>query len=392
MTSVIPAGAFPIRGAVDPTDVVGRRQFADRLKADVTAGQALILMGPRRTGKSSVAGLVAEELRADKTTPHAIVQIDLEHISELRDFTDAVFDACNSLLGQPQGLMRMISGEVARRASVVDLKLKAGPFAEVGVQLALEKSETSRLNTALGLLATTVERLGLPILVVLDEFQEGGKLHQDFYKNIRFHVGKHKTQVRWLFLGSQASMLQALYAKSGSPLYRALLPRKLPDPQPEEWLPFLTDRFRSLGISFEPDALEVVTARCGGFAQDVMKVAHELFVSASLAHKNKLTAGDCEAGVEAALEELDDSFDELWARIGQDRGARLAVARIANGRRLWEGLSKTDQSAVQHSLKGLEVEGIVVKLGRAAYALREPLFAEHLSRKGDAALRVLLPG
>jgi len=80
---------FPIGGPVTEEDIVDREAFITTLEMRLAGGQSIVLVGPRRTGKTSLAH---EVLRRLKKRGFYTATVDCFRLSSRRDLAQALID------------------------------------------------------------------------------------------------------------------------------------------------------------------------------------------------------------------------------------------------------------------------------------------------------------
>lgn len=366
---------FPTHGPVPPEDVVGRQEAVETIAFKIRSGHHVIVAGPRRIGKSSVAGKALAVARADGVLP---IEVDFFRVTTMEAFAGAMFDACAAHLGPGR---RAWSHLVAAGSpSQLDAELRAGlgPFLQVGVRLHRARSPEELLDLALALPALLAEQRQRRVAILCDEFQEAGKLHPDFYRMLRHHASS-PARVSYIFLGSRSGLLRSLFAKSAEPLYRAAFEVELPDADAAEWTAYLARKFHSVGIAATSACLDRVVAETGAHAQDTMLVADALYSLAYRDRRTDCTEEDAALAVAAALSGLRTAFAAEWDRLSADHGARIALSRIAKGEPVHSGLTHRESNATSGALRRLAEDGVIVRTGRGRYHIRERLFAAYLA-------------
>lgn len=366
---------FPTHGPVPPEDVVGRAEAVSTIAFRLRSGEHVLVAGPRRIGKSSVAARALDMAAADGVLP---IALDFFRITTLEAFAAEMFDACARHLGAAR---RAWSGLVAARAGAsLDAELRAGlgPFLQIGLRLHSEPSPERVLDEALALPGLLAEHRGRRVAVLCDEFQEAGRLHGDFHRMLRHHAVS-PARVTYLFLGSRASLLRQLFARSAEPLYRAAFEVSLPDPDPEEWKDYLAIKLDRVGITPTESCLQRIMTETGGHPHDTMLVAQALYERLHRAERTLCTEEDASAAAAHALAGLQTAFAAEWERLSADRGSRIALPRIAKGEPIHTGLTHAESNAASTALRRLGADGLIVRTGRGRYRIRERLFATYLA-------------
>lgn len=82
---------FPVGGPVSREDVVDREEFIEHLLMRLSEGQSVMLAGPRRIGKTSLA---FEVLRRLEERGFYTAAVDLFRVGSKRDFATALIESC----------------------------------------------------------------------------------------------------------------------------------------------------------------------------------------------------------------------------------------------------------------------------------------------------------
>ena len=87
----MPGRLFPLGGPVSEKDIVDREDFLVSLGTRLLEGQSIMLAGPRRIGKTSLA---LEVLRQLKAKGSYIAFVDLFRYNTKKELSLAIIDAC----------------------------------------------------------------------------------------------------------------------------------------------------------------------------------------------------------------------------------------------------------------------------------------------------------
>lgn len=166
--------------------------------------------------------------------------------------------------------------------------------------------------------------------------------------------------------------------RRNAPLYRTAFEIELPEAPAAAWLHYLGRKFAAAGIDAGPGALAALVERTGGHPQDTMMVAAEAYAALCAAGQDALRLEEVAAAGDRVLRALELAFQAEWQDLARERGARIALARIAQGGAVHQGLSKAESKAASVALQRAVREGVVRRLARGRYAVGEPLFAEWL--------------
>ena len=126
----MPGRLFPLGGPVSEKDIVDREDFLVSLGTRLLEGQSIMLAGPRRIGKTSLA---LEVLRRLKTKESYVAFVDLFRYNTKKELSLAIIDAClenrsgiNKTTAALKDGLKKITGGAKLTAKVQDLEVAFG--------------------------------------------------------------------------------------------------------------------------------------------------------------------------------------------------------------------------------------------------------------------------
>lgn len=201
---------FVFDGPVPPDQLTGRDHEVETLRAWVRAGRSTALVAPRRFGKTSLIGKLAQD--AEKLDNIATVTVDLYEVASMADF---VIRLERAWAGHGQHKLRRRIGEVFAGAQV-GLSIAGTGFT---VRLA-ERPDTDplpALHTLLDLPLQISEK-GSRVLIVLDEFQSLAEV-PGAEALLRSHAQHQRDTASYLFAGSEPAMIAQAFESDARPFY-----------------------------------------------------------------------------------------------------------------------------------------------------------------------------
>lgn len=288
---------------VAPEDVLDRVPEAERLLELAAGGHYVLLVAPRRFGKTS---LLRKALRvADRREGMIPVLVDLYGVLSLSDITIRIERAYAKLQGS---VRRAI--EAILQTSGLGLSLGAYGIS-VKLQVEPRTNPLPALHALLDLPLRVAERGAFRVVVAFDEFQDVLKV-EDFDKLLRSHIQHHGESASYVFCGSEPGMLRELFDVKGRPLYGQAEPLRLGRLPDGDVASYVEDRF----VATRRSAAEVLSALLAtgrGHPQRTMLLAHRLW--------EEVPRGGA-AGEEAWLRALAQTkaqtaaeFEALWKRL-----------------------------------------------------------------------------
>ena len=369
---IVPAAAF-----------VGRDVERARLMTDLSSGQKIFLISPRRYGKSSLIRQAFAGLSRQK-----IVTLE---------FTVASFSSYVAFLeGYARALIGLETRTVQARSWLRDLfvgikpEFRAEPGASGGMTIAFPAVRTARdaarlAEEVFALPARISTRLGRRLAIALDEFQaiaafDGGAIEQALRAAVQ-----QQRQVGYVFAGSEPSLMEQMIGPK-RPFFKAGPVMRLQKIPGDVFAAFVDERFRKSGLQPAPDLGAAIVDLAGNLPYDVQRLAHEAWDDAVSARRKRVGLEDLHETMHRLLTEQDTLFEALWQRqtLGQ-RGVLRAVV-LEHGLSLLAAETRERHrlggpSSVQAALLALQREDLVAREDDGRYMVVDSLLREWVARK-----------
>ncbi|MGQ9826004.1 MAG: AAA family ATPase [Desulfotomaculales bacterium] len=372
----MPGKMFPIGGPVSEQDIVDREEFISSLKTRLADGQSIVLAGPRRIGKTSLAH---EILRRMKKEGFYTASVDFFRLSDRLEFATALINAC---LENRTGVKRTLETLKDRARAVVGAARLAAKIEDLELNLGFshgEPDENTILNRALELPEILAERDDRPMVVLFDEFQDAAHVAgEDIYKKMRSYFQHHK-RVSYLFLGSKEGMMKTLFGNRREAFYRFAVILPIPPIPEDAWTDYITKKFAGQNIEAENETVREIIRKTGGHPQNTMLVCSEIYYALLETEKNHITPGIMRTGFDRALLRLSQVYDEALDELGQRPYVRQVLKRIAAGNKVYT--QKANPNEIKRAVDYLIEKGVIEKYGRGSYGFVEPLFREYVRRE-----------
>lgn len=372
----MPGRLFPLGGPVPENDVVDREDFVVSLQTRLAEGQSIMLAGPRRIGKTSLAH---EVLRRAKKEGFYTASVDFFRLSDKRDFAVSLINAC---LENRTGVRRTIDVLKDRAKSVVGtakLTLKLEDL-EFGIGLLRdEQNDDALLDYALDLPDILAKRDKKLMVILFDEFQDASRVVDGgIYKKMRSHF-QNQESVAYLFLGSKEGIMDTLFGNRKEAFYRFATILPIPPIPEDAWIEYIIEKFSDRSINTEYEIVKEILSRTGSHPQDTMLVCSEIFYALLEAGENAITPGIVKLGYDRALTTLTPVYDEIMDELSQRFQVRDVLKRIAYGKSVYAKNINPNES--KRAIDYLISKAIIQKTGRGRYAFVEPMFHEYLLRE-----------
>jgi len=372
---------FKFGSVVTGSDFADRRRELAELTRELSDGQHLFLLSPRRYGKTSLILTLLDRLR-----PRGILVAYLDTfrtttpVQLLELMAQTVLRAAES---QPEKLLRLAMDLLGR------LRPQVGTDSTGRATLSLDIGSSPR-----SALALQEEVLALPerlavkrkrrLVLAFDEFQEMQRFPgAGLEKAMRSHFQQHR-RVSYLFAGSRQSALQDMATRERSPFYKfGRLMSLGPIPQ-EEFAPFLEERFRRGRLRVSAEVLDAVLAAADDVPYNVQRLCHQLWALCA-GRVDRITEGDIGKAIAAIVDQEAPYFSTIWDQLSlHQRQVLQAIAR-GGGRNVFASEFLVahrlgSHSSVQTSLRQLLKEQVALKVN-GEHRIADPFFREWIGTR-----------
>lgn len=375
----MPGKLFPLGGPVSQDDIVDREDFLASLELRLMEGHSIMLAGPRRIGKTSIAQEIIRRLKAKEFYS---ASIDLFRISDKRELAIAIINACLENRSGLKKTTKSLTDSLKKMAGSAKLAVKIEDL-EFSLGFPVEnKNDSELLDYALKLPDTLARKDQKQMIFVFDEFQDAVRIGgEDILKLMRSHLQTH-TKVSYLFLGSKEGMMNTIFGSKNQAFYRFANMLPIPGITKEAWVDYIQGKFNGKNIEAEEEAIQYVLELSGGHPQDTMLVCSEIYFALLEAEQKKLRYEFVKIGFERAFLTLEPVFDEIIDEIGSNSGTRRVLLSVAKGERIYSNF-KGNPNEMKRAIDTLVEKAMISKASRGLYVFVEPMFKEYILRRMD---------
>lgn len=224
---------------------IDRTEDKKRLKTFLSNGINVMLISPRRWGKSSLVKATMDELcKEDKKV--RVCFIDAFAVNSLAGFYDAYASAVIKGIGSNWDK----AAEYIRKflpSLSPNIKVGGDPVNSVSLELNMRNRPRSE-EDVLNLPEKIASSNGFHVIMCIDEFQQLAGLPE--WKELEGRmrsVWQHHQNVTYCLYGSKRHMMQEIFNNSSNPFYRFGQVLYLDKISKEYWIPYITGSFEKTG-------------------------------------------------------------------------------------------------------------------------------------------------
>ncbi|MGB9859003.1 MAG: AAA family ATPase [Moorellaceae bacterium] len=373
----MPGKLFPIGGPVSEEDIVDRENFISSLEARLAEGQSVMLYGPRRIGKTSLA---LEALRRLKRRGFYVAAVDFFRLLSKRELAISLIDAC---LENRTGIRKTLEVWKNRTKTIVGTAKLAIKLQDLELDLGFsqnEKNEEALMDYALNLPGLLSQKDKRAMVVLFDEFQDAGRVAgMEIYKKMRSYF-QTQENVAYVFLGSKEGMMKNLFGDKREAFYRFATILPIPPIPETAWMEYIARKFATKGITATPSAIREIISKTGGHPQDTMVVCSEIYYALLEADQNNVSLETVRLGYDRALLTLAPIYDEILDDLNLNFLGRQVLYRIATGANVY-AMERANPNEIKRAIDLLISRTVIEKNGRGSYSFVEPMFRDYVLRE-----------
>lgn len=276
-----------------------RKNEIRRLHQAFRDGQNIILISPRRWGKSS---LVDESIKRFRQKA-IVVSIDCFGIRSKEEF---VIRLMNTVLKASSSKLQEILSHVKKFLKSISpyVAVSTGIDNEISIGLNLFNPNID-MEEVLDLPQKIARIKNIPVIISIDEFQMISEWSEGdhFLQLLRSKWQKHNA-VTYCLYGSKRSLMQSLFSQSSKPFYRFGETIFLEKIALKDWSKFLISKFEETGKRIDQDDAELVVLKAKNQSYFVQYLARIVWSNS----KKSIKSNHIEQGFEQLLIDHNNIF------------------------------------------------------------------------------------
>ena len=354
----------------------GRDREIAALSARMRDGINVVLISPRRYGKTSLLGAAGTRLRRARP-PAALVEVNLMRATSPARFAGLLTAAIYRMPGARWARARQAVPEFLRRLRVTpSVSFDAAGNPRFGFDAAFDSGASdSVLSDVYQLLAEEAEKR--PAILVFDEFQAVARLGERL-PDVLKGLADAYPRVSLVLAGSKRHLMEQLVVEREAPLF-GLAQRMTLGPIPDDGMQaYLVDRAAAGGKPMAGEAAAHLLALAGPVPNDIQHLAYDAFETAG----RSIDVAAVDAGMVNAVGHDASLFADALGRLAAGQARVLSAVAVAPPAEPYSAafsraVGLANASSVRKALGPLLEEDIVVRRdGRLVVA--DPFFAAWL--------------
>ena len=368
---------FVIMGKIPAELFCDREKESDKLIHYLTNGNHVVLISPRRMGKTGLIHHCYDDARI--SDEYFTFFVDILHTSNLREFT---FNLSRSIYKElvPRG-KRLAKGFIQALKSLsgtisIDT-LNGGP--KFGVEL----GDIANAELTLEEIFDYLDRANKPCIVAIDEFQQITHYPE---KNVEALLRGHIQQMQncnFVFAGSERSIMTQMFSSSARPFYQSADTLELNEIPFDVYSDFAHRLFLEARKSVDDESLRYVYDLFQGHTFYMQKVFNEAFALTGKGGNCKLDT--VLEAIDRILSDKETTYMEILSALSEKQKPLLyAIAAEGMASRVTSmAFAKKHHlesaSAIQSAIKQLLNQNLITEIHKE-YSVTDKFFALWINR------------
>ena len=273
-----------------------------RLKMDFENGLNVVLISPRRMGKTSLVKKVQQVV-----DPSIVYTVYLD-IYDCKSEYDFYNKFAESILKQTSGRMEIFLEKTKKFLTRLTPKISFSPdpTAEYSVSLGITPKEYAP-EEILQLPELIAQQIGKHIVVCIDEFQQVAEWSDTLQVQKRMRgVWQHQKHVSYCLFGSRQHMMNKLFQSKAMPFYQFGEPNYLQPIPTEDWIPFIRQKFTDKGLTISEEHIRTICDTVQNQSSYVQQLAWNVMINTD----TEVTEQTIQAGISDLLIQCTPLFME----------------------------------------------------------------------------------
>ncbi len=312
---------------------VNREKELKKLKNELLSGSKMLLVSPRRYGKTSLAYKLQDDFKKNKNT--IVVYIDTIACATLKQFINKYSSSIGKSLESTTDKVIAFFKDIIPSLRPI-IQASSGPEGnEVSVQIVSdpdEDTEESLFEKILDLPEQAAVKRNKKVIIILDEFQAIREINTDKGRNsllwkIRSKIQKHR-HVGYLFAGSQKHILEQMTIPHDSPFFKMLNIMRLEKIDENIFYGFIKKLFKKGKKPQKEPILKNIIKRAENVPFYVLNLCHEIYEYAR-DHRGKINVHCVEECVKMLVRKNHFHYEKQWEKLSPSQ--KNILKAVASG-------------------------------------------------------------
>lgn len=298
---------FVVVGKIKPDYFCDRIEESARIVRQVTNGANIVIMSPRRLGKTGLIDFCfdKDELHKDYVT----IFVDILRTSSLNELTFLLGQAVFDIIGhRSQKMMKRV---------VATLKSLSGSFGYDPINntptFDIKLGDITNPLYTLEEIFTCIEQADKRCIIAIDEFQQITNYPEKNVEALLRTYIQHCANANFIFAGSERHLMSEMFTDTARPFYNSADIMMLHPISEEIYTDFVKHHFAKADIQVEDEAIHAVYHAFEGNTYYLQKTFHDLY--AELDAGSTCHIKDTDEIIQRMIAESHHKYSEILSRL-----------------------------------------------------------------------------
>jgi hypothetical protein len=363
---------FPFGKVVTGSDFVGRKNEITKIKTFLSEGENIILIAPRRYGKTSLVWNVLEDLKKN----HYIGYVDFFSVKNLYELSEKIIESVLNNRHKIFNFMNFLKNNIEQLFNKIEFKQTIEEFSFILSLKEKNKNPIELLEQSIDFIEKIAVKDNKKFIFFFDEFSDIDKLDGiELQKLIRTKIQYHKN-VNYVFAGSHESTMRNIFTSKKSPFFKIGRIEFLNTILKEEYFPYIKKKYKSRNIKINDKELNKIFKITGGHPYYTQLLCQNIYYEL----ENKKTVTDKTVGIafENSINYELPFLEKQWEELLIAKNQLLVIEKILKGYSPYSLEKKGKNTYLL--LKTLENKGII-KNDNQKIIFIDPFFEFYLKQQ-----------
>ncbi|MCD4791456.1 MAG: hypothetical protein K8R37_15785 [Bacteroidales bacterium] len=348
--------------------LIGREEILEKIIRLLISGQSIVLIAPRRFGKTSI---VLEVLNRIKVQGLFTAYIDIFATPIKRILSEQITESVlsNKKLHKAFSNFRKSFSSMMQQ---VEFKQTIEDFEFILNFAEKNQDELTLLTNSIDFIEEFAVKYSKQIVCGFDEFGDIEKLNgEEIVKLFRSKI-QLQQQSSYIFSGSQESVMNKIFITSKSPFYRFAQVIQINEIHPDIFISYIKEEFQKISVNISDDALGRLMKFSKGHPYYTQLICKQLEYFIISTKKSNIDVANVNEAIENAFWSEINYIEKLWEELSVGREQTQVLISIAKGTpSIYKSLD-LNQLNVSRAIRKLKTKGIIRK-EKQLYCLIDPM-------------------
>lgn len=356
-------------------NLIGREKIIKNIIDLLTFGQSVVLIGPRRFGKTSI---VLEVINRLKNQKYFTAYTDIFATPTKRILSEQIIESVltNKKLNKAFSTFRKSISSMMKQ---VEFKQVIEDFEFILNFVDSNQNESSLLTDSIDFIEQFAIKNNKNIVCAFDEFGDIEKLDgKEIVKLFRSKIQLQKSSV-YIFSGSHESVMEKIFIASNSPFYRFARIIPIMEISQNVFKKYIKRVFLKIGITIDADGVNRILKFTNGHPYYTQLVCQQLNYSINNKGKKKINEKSVDDAIEEAFWSEINYIEKLWEELSVSKEqTQVLISLIKSDDSVYKSLD-INQINVSRGLRNLKIKGIIQKENKSYYIV-DPMLKYFINR------------